>query len=145
MIVNDRRIQRLQYLVESYKDRYKEELERARWNNHQNLEHNIKRNKYIEQLESTQKKHETCIKHLESTQEIWYALEDAKPDEGVLVYVVGKFVEGLYLLQDNEWYSKEEVEDDPDDYASCVGLDYDSVTWWRTKPIPPSIENSQGE
>lgn len=100
MIVNERRIQRLQSLVEQYKNKFKEE---------------------------------------------WYALEDAKPDEGVLVYVVGKFVEGLYLLQDNEWYSKEEVDNDPEDYASCVGLDYDAVTWWRTKPIPPSIENSKGE
>lgn len=80
------------------------------------------------------------IAELESQLPKWISVKYRLPEEGVFVYAVGKHLEGLLCFKENEWYTKEEVEDEPDSYWELCGYDKDAIDYWMEKPLPPTTE-----
>lgn len=80
---------------------------------------------------------------LESQLPKWISTSDRLPKEGVFVYAVGKHLEGLLCFKENEWYTKEEVEDEPDSYWEVCGYDKDAIDYWMEKPLPPTTEENK--
>lgn len=85
---------------------------------------------------------EARIKELEESLPKWISVKDRLPEEGVFVYAVGQHLEGLLCFKENEWYTKEEVEDEPDSYWELCGYDKDAIDYWMEKPLPPTTEES---
>lgn len=66
----------------------------------------------------------------------WHKVSDNDlPEEKTLVYVSGKYLEGLFALVNKKWYTKEEFENE--DYEDCDGYRLDAMDVWCEKPIPP--------
>lgn len=80
---------------------------------------------------------ETCLRKPEAQLPGWVAVKDRLPEEGVLVYAVGKHLEGLFCFKENEWYEKDAVEDEPDSYWEVQGYVKDAIDYWMEKPLPP--------
>lgn len=66
----------------------------------------------------------------------WHRIEEMLPEYGKIVYVYGKYIEGLYVLNNDQWYSLDEVKSD-DEYFESAGYDLDAVIAWREKPQVP--------
>lgn len=85
--------------------------------------------------------HPTC-NDCDKCQPKWVSVKDRLPEEGVFVYAVGQHLEGLFCFKENEWYTKEEVEDEPNSYWEVQGYDKDAIDYWMEKPLPPTTEDS---
>lgn len=137
----ERRIARLTALVEGWKknsvvlgEMYHKRLEdvqntMATENVDLGME-NFKLKERIKELEATISKMETNQK--------WVRVKDSLPKEGEVIYGYGKFIEGLFVLQNKEWYTKEEY----DDYAfeESHGYDIDAIDFWIEKPKKPTTD-----
>lgn len=79
------------------------------------------------------------ISKMETTQK-WIRAKDSLPKEGEIIYGAGKFIEGLFVLQNEEWYTKEEY----DDYVfeETHGYNIDAIDFWMEKPKKPTTEDS---
>lgn len=94
----------------------------------------IEMQKRIKELEAT-------ISKMKTTQK-WIRVKDSLPKEGEIIYGAGKFIEGLFVLQNEEWYTKEEY----DDYVfeETHGYNIDAIDFWMEKPKKPTTEESSG-
>lgn len=81
------------------------------------------------------------ISKMETTQK-WIRVKDSPPKEGEIIYGTGKFIEGLFVLHNEEWYTKEEY----DDYVfeETHGFNIDAIDFWMEKPKKPTTEDSSG-
>lgn len=81
--------------------------------------------------------HPTCA-DCDKCQPKWIAVKDKLPEEGETIYGVGRFLSGLFVLSNEEWYTREEFDDGLDE--ETLGYDIDAIDYWMKKPLPPSIE-----
>lgn len=77
------------------------------------------------------------ISKMETTQK-WVRVKDSLPKEGEVIYGAGKFIEGLFVLQNEEWYTKEEYDDFA--YEEAHGYNIDAIDFWMEKPKKPTTE-----
>lgn len=81
------------------------------------------------------------ISKMETTTPKWISVKDNLPAEGKIIYGVGKFIEGLFVLQNEEWYTKEEYDDGVCEETN--GYDIDAIDFWIEKPKLPTTEENK--
>jgi len=90
-------------------------------------------------LEARIKELEEAISKMETTQK-WISVKDRPPKEGEIIYGAGKFLKGLFVLQNEEWYTKEEYDDFA--FEETHGYNIDAIDFWTDPPKPPTTEDS---